>query len=456
MKFQVRIHSLATIISCFFFNGLFADCPNIAGDYSGVGSGFGKIVVGQEITNIPREEVNIENLAVIQSGCEMRFDFADFLKALEGLEDGFDPVRSRRGNISGNVISISEVLLIVEAQAGLIISKNTYSATGIISGNQIDFSGSGELSGSFEGTSFSITFENNLSLQRKTGGGDIFGGISIGNDWYSSSWFGSYNKAASPWIWHDEHGWMFTTSNASNNIWYWTTDMGWLWTSNMVYPFIFRQNENSWLWYVKGSKNPRWFFNYVANQWFNDSDKKEITVELVAVADAYVNSSNIHQNYGKEQILYTGSVARGSAGTSRYISFIKFDLSSIPNNVEITDARLHLITGFNNSIIKPVATVQVLAQVTWATTINWTEDNITYFDIGSFTTYLDQRFVTFGVTDTYSWNVKLAVQRWINGEIINRGFQVKSYNISTEGGAFCGFYSRDIFNTPVLVVKYRE
>lgn len=256
---------MATIISCLFLNGLFADCPNIAGDYRGVGIGFGKIVDGQEIINIPREEANVENLTVIQSGCEMRFDYTDFLK---GLED-FIPVRSRRGNISGNLISISEVFLIVEAQEGLIISKNIYSSTGIISDNQIEFSGSGELSGSFEGINFSFTYQNTLSLQRKIDGGDIFGGISIGNDWYTSSWFGTYDKSFEPWIWHNEHEWIYTKSQATNNIWYWTTNMGWLWTSDEVYPFIFSQNGNSWLWYVVGSSNPRWFYDFRTNQWFD-------------------------------------------------------------------------------------------------------------------------------------------------------------------------------------------
>ncbi len=89
--------------------------------------------------------------------------------------------------------------------------------------------------------------------------------------WKELDWFGSFfSEGTGPgWIFHNELGWMNASGEATGSIWFWSTDLGWIWSGSTIYPFVFSSNENGWLWYQKGSSNPRWFFNFVSNEWFS-------------------------------------------------------------------------------------------------------------------------------------------------------------------------------------------
>ncbi len=39
------------------------------------------------------------------------------------------------------------------------------------------------------------------------------------------------------------------------------------WTSESVYPYIYRFDDDAWLFYDLGSAQPRWFFNFDRNKW---------------------------------------------------------------------------------------------------------------------------------------------------------------------------------------------
>ena len=49
--------------------------------------------------------------------------------------------------------------------------------------------------------------------------------------------------------------------------WVYTTDMGWVYTKSGLYPWIYIQNENKWLYYQNGTANPRWFWNANTGIW---------------------------------------------------------------------------------------------------------------------------------------------------------------------------------------------
>ena len=76
-----------------------------------------------------------------------------------------------------------------------------------------------------------------------------------------------FNVNSYPWIYHNEHGYMYVFGTDPSSIWMWTPDLGFLWTSSTVYPFLWSDSGQTWLYYLKGSKNPRWFYNYKLNQW---------------------------------------------------------------------------------------------------------------------------------------------------------------------------------------------
>jgi hypothetical protein len=89
----------------------------------------------------------------------------------------------------------------------------------------------------------------------------------LGGGWMRSSWFGDFNVANYPWIYHAQHGWMYTFGADPTSIWLWTQDMGFVWTGSGVYPWLWRNQDSTWLYYVKGSQPPRQFFNWNKQQW---------------------------------------------------------------------------------------------------------------------------------------------------------------------------------------------
>ena len=41
---------------------------------------------------------------------------------------------------------------------------------------------------------------------------------------------------------------------------------GWLWSGDGIYPFLYREEDETWLWY-DGGTNPRRFFNFTTELW---------------------------------------------------------------------------------------------------------------------------------------------------------------------------------------------
>jgi hypothetical protein len=93
------------------------------------------------------------------------------------------------------------------------------------------------------------------------------GAASLGNGWMNSSWFGTFNVNSYPWIYHQQHGWMYVFGTDPTSIWLWTPDLGFLWTSQSVYPWLWSDTQKTWLYYSVGSSNPRYFYNWNAQKW---------------------------------------------------------------------------------------------------------------------------------------------------------------------------------------------
>lgn len=82
------------------------------------------------------------------------------------------------------------------------------------------------------------------------------------------SWFGSYRPLGAGWHWSDRHGYFFVSDNSRPEaVFLFTRDMGWLFTSRSLYPYLYRFEDRAWLWYLRDSRNPRWFINLSASQW---------------------------------------------------------------------------------------------------------------------------------------------------------------------------------------------
>jgi cyclophilin family peptidyl-prolyl cis-trans isomerase len=95
----------------------------------------------------------------------------------------------------------------------------------------------------------------------------------------SSSWLGNFSQrhfdheSQRGWIQHDEHGWLYAAGRGyAQGIWFWDhIQQDWLWTRSGIYPFLYSNNREAWLYYERGgSPRERWFYSYQETEtgWF--------------------------------------------------------------------------------------------------------------------------------------------------------------------------------------------
>lgn len=83
--------------------------------------------------------------------------------------------------------------------------------------------------------------------------------------WKESPWFGWYQDPFYPYVHHVEHGWTYVAAEGDWATWWDYRTQEWFTTSgNGIYPFIYRFATEQWLWYYRGSINPRWFVDAAA------------------------------------------------------------------------------------------------------------------------------------------------------------------------------------------------
>lgn len=81
-------------------------------------------------------------------------------------------------------------------------------------------------------------------------------------------WFGWIRDDLAPWILHETHGWLYVPEPASGTA-AWASDpqLGWIYLDSTYYPVLYSATEGSWLYYLEGSSDPRYFYHYSQTQW---------------------------------------------------------------------------------------------------------------------------------------------------------------------------------------------
>ena len=108
--------------------------------------------------------------------------------------------------------------------------------------------------------------------------GDLFNlSVNFGSGWYWG-FMGSVNTTSfnlnEGYIYHNEHGWLYTTGSDPSSVYLWDSQLGWLYTSSTNYPYLYSFTRNTWLFYEKGG-NPslRWFYDSRQGYgWFSVSE----------------------------------------------------------------------------------------------------------------------------------------------------------------------------------------
>ncbi len=90
-----------------------------------------------------------------------------------------------------------------------------------------------------------------------------FDGVAMGQDWDRSDWFGNFRTyPGMQWIFHAEFGWLYHGPTNQNGIWFWKEGEGWLWTKRDSWPYLWRNNSGSWLYYFGDRQGGPLFWDY--------------------------------------------------------------------------------------------------------------------------------------------------------------------------------------------------
>ena len=92
----------------------------------------------------------------------------------------------------------------------------------------------------------------------------------LGDGWWFSDWFGSFNTGFFPWIFHAEHAWMYIWEGSSPSEMYVYDQISdrWLYTTAETYPNLYSFSRNSWVFYFAGTSGPREFVDLQTSDFF--------------------------------------------------------------------------------------------------------------------------------------------------------------------------------------------
>ena len=85
--------------------------------------------------------------------------------------------------------------------------------------------------------------------------------------WWQSPWFGTFFlNDENGWVLHQGFGWVFILPQV-DGIWIWHEELGWMWTSVDVYPFLYRNSKQDWVFFHKGSGNRSLVYDFGTRAW---------------------------------------------------------------------------------------------------------------------------------------------------------------------------------------------
>lgn len=82
-------------------------------------------------------------------------------------------------------------------------------------------------------------------------------------------WFGYVWDMHAPWIYHQDHGWLYVMTPQVEASWFYDSQLEWMWIHPAIYPWIYAHGESSWVYYLEGSRDPRWFYHAGSGEWLS-------------------------------------------------------------------------------------------------------------------------------------------------------------------------------------------
>ena len=178
-------------------------------------------------------------------------------------------------------------------------------------------------------------------------------------------------------------------------------------------------------------------------------DAVQTILEIPVQADAYIASARPNENFGNAA-LYVGyhNIGEDRFGAER--SLIRFELSSIPNEANITEANLRLYMSFATP--SDSATMRIIVR---QLNSPWDEQVVTWNNEPAWGPVRADLFV--GPEEGwYVWDITDLVIEWQNGQTLNRGIElIGDERVQLRERAF---NSRETASNlyPRLIVRYNE
>lgn len=100
--------------------------------------------------------------------------------------------------------------------------------------------------------------------------GLLAGASELGDGWHLSDWYGFFNTAFLPWIFHLNHSWQFVAEEGTQEGgWIFDLNLGWLFTSPQLFPNLFSHERQAWVFYFDDTTGPRQFVDLQTGEFFN-------------------------------------------------------------------------------------------------------------------------------------------------------------------------------------------
>ncbi|MCC5806439.1 MAG: putative Ig domain-containing protein [Opitutales bacterium] len=100
----------------------------------------------------------------------------------------------------------------------------------------------------------------------------------LGDRFFHLEGFGTfYDPPGGGWIYHEDHGIIGVAGDSPESIWLIDYALGWFWTNTSIYPWMYYPNpiQTTWIYYARGTKNPRWLYFHAFAEWITDEELLE-------------------------------------------------------------------------------------------------------------------------------------------------------------------------------------
>jgi hypothetical protein len=91
--------------------------------------------------------------------------------------------------------------------------------------------------------------------------------------WKTSVWFGTFIYYEKGWLYHAQLGWLYSSDTNTEGVWLWKEKLGWLWTKEGIWPYLYKNDTSSWIYYTTNRNDKPLFYDYLTEQYlfFEDS-----------------------------------------------------------------------------------------------------------------------------------------------------------------------------------------